>query len=178
VSKLSKQGLEGKTIAESRVRLSQFMKPEHANVQGNVHGGEITKLADEAGALVAMRHAGSLVVTVAIDSMTFMEPIYVGNVVTLEAELTYVGSSSMEVRVEVIAENPLSGAKTTTNVAYLVYVAIDSQGHPRPVPPLIATNDEERALMEEARERQEYRKQRRQRESLAGQRRNAEDSKR
>ena len=151
-------------MAESHVRLSQFMSPSDANSQGNVHGGEIMKLADEAGALAAMRHARSHVVTVAMDSMTFMEPIYVGNVVTLEAEVTYVGRTSIETRVEVVAENPLTGVTTRTNVAYLVYVALDSQGRPHAVPPLIATNDAERALMEDARERQDYRKQQRARE--------------
>jgi uncharacterized protein (TIGR00369 family) len=159
-----------RTIADSRVRLSQFMSPGLANAQGNVHGGEVMKLADEAGALAAMRHSRSHVVTVAMDSMTFMEPIYVGNVVTLEAELTYVGHTSMEIRVEVTAENPLTGVRTTTNTAYLVYVAIDHQGRPQRVPPLMATNDEERARMEEAQARQDYRKQQREREMRARQR--------
>jgi len=148
------------------------MSPGHANAQGNVHGGEIMKLADEAGALAAMRHSRSHVVTVAMDSMTFMEPIYVGNVVSLEAELTYVGNTSMEVRVEVSAENPLTGVRTTTNTAYLVYVAIDHQGRPQRVLPLIPTNDAERAQMEEAHARQAYRKQQREREARARQRQN------
>ena len=93
-----------------------------------------------------------------------MEPIFVGNVVTLEAEVTYVGTTSIETRVEVIAENPLTGVCTTTNVAYLVYVAIDHQGKPRPIPPIIAETEDERLRMEEARERQAYRKQQRDRE--------------
>lgn len=155
---------EGKTVAHSRVRLSQFMNIDQANAQGNVHGGSIMKLVDEAGALSAMRHARSHVVTVVIDSMTFMEPIYVGNVVTVESELTYVGTTSMEARVTVTAEHPLTGGVTHTNTAYLVYVAIDVQGHPIPVPPLIAETDEERAQMEAARERQTYRKLQRARE--------------
>src|SRR5579859_1492028 len=142
------------TIAQTRVQLSQLMNITHANSQGNVHGGEIMKLVDEAGALAAIRHARSLVVTVSMDSMTFMEPIYVGNVVTLDAELTSVGNTSMEVCVEVIAENALTGARTTTNSAYLVYVAIDNQGHPQPVAPLIAETDEEREMMEAGHERQ------------------------
>src|SRR5262249_41372029 len=82
----------------------------------------------------------------------------------LEAEVTYVGRTSIETRVEVIAENPLTGVTTRTNIAYLVYVALDSQGRPQRVPPLIATNDAERALMEDASERQAYRKQQRARE--------------
>ncbi len=155
------------------MQLSQFMSPGHANPQGNVHGGEVMKLADEAGALAAMRHSRSHVVTVAMDSMTFMEPIYVGNVVILEAELTYVGNTSMEVRVEVTAENPLTGVRTTTNTAYLVYVAIDHQGRPQRVPPLLAANDQERTRMEEAQARQAYRKQQREREARARQRQNA-----
>ncbi len=159
------------TVAASRVRLSQFMSPADANAQGNVHGGEIMKLADEAGALAAMRHARSHVVTVVMDSMTFMEPIFVGNVVTLEAEVTYVGTTSMETRVEVVAENPLTGVTTTTNVAYLVYVAIDHRGRPQPIPPIIAETDDERRRMQAARERQAYRKQQRDRERLAREKR-------
>jgi uncharacterized protein (TIGR00369 family) len=156
--------LAGKTIADSRVRLSQFMNPDQANPQGNIHGGWIMKLIDEAGALAAIRHARSLVVTVTMDSVTFMKPIYVGNVVTLNAELTYVGTTSMEVRVEVIAENPLTGEHTPTNTAYLVYVAIDGQGRPTKVPPLVATSDFESRSIEEAKERQAYRKQQRHKE--------------
>jgi uncharacterized protein (TIGR00369 family) len=156
--------LTGKTIAESRVRLSQFMNPDQANALGNIHGGWIMKLIDEAGALAAIRHARSLAVTVAMDSVTFMKPIYVGNVVTLNAELTYVGNTSMEVRVEVTAENPLTGEQTPTNTAYLVYVAIDEHGRPKRVPPLITTSDLERQRLEEARERQVYRKKQRHKE--------------
>lgn len=155
---------ESKTPAASHVRLSLLMNPEHANAVGNVHGGVIMKLADEAGALAAMRHARSMVVTIAIDSMTFLEPIYVGNVVTLDAEVTYVGTTSMETRVQVEAENPLNGGITMTNIAYLVYVALDPTGHPHPVPPLIVTTPEEQARMEAGRERQEYRKRQRARE--------------
>ena len=160
-----------KTVADSRVRLSQFMSPNHANPQGNVHGGEIMRLADEAGALAAIRHARSHVVTVFMDSMSFMEPIFVGNLVTLDAEVTYVGTTSMETRVEVVAENPLTGVKTTTNVAYFVYVAIDSHGQPHSVAPIVATTDEQRARMEAARERQAYRKQQREHEREAREKR-------
>ena len=149
---------EAKTIAQSRVELIQLMGPQNANSLGNVHGGHIMKLCDEAGALAAMRHAQSIVVTVAMDSMTFDEPILVGHLVKISAELTYAGRTSMEARVEVIAEHPLTGEKTHTNRAYLVYVAIDSQHKPRPVPPLVATTPEEEAIMQAARERQEYRK--------------------
>lgn len=156
--------LTPKCVAESRVVLSMMMNPEHANVLGNVHGGVIMKAVDEAGGIAAMRHSRAPVVTVAIDSMTFEEPIRVGNFVMLTAELTYVGHTSMEVRVTVVAEDPLTGTRVHTNSAYVVYVAIDAAGRPRPVPPLCVETPEEQLRFEQAKERQEIRKQRHQRE--------------
>lgn len=147
-----------KHIADSRVTLSALMGPQHANSQGNVHGGMIMQMADEAGALVAMRHARVPVVTVAIDSMTFVEPIYLGDLVLCTAELTYVGRTSMEVRAEVTAENPLTGVSRVTNVAYLVYVALDPNGRPTPVPALECETELERTRAKEAQERQGFRK--------------------
>ena len=108
---------QGKTIRNSQVTISQVMLPTDANVHGNVHGGVIMKLVDDAGAIVATRHSRSIVVTVTVDSMTFLSPIYVGNLVTLTAALSYVGRSSMEVEVLVEAEDPLTGDKTHTNTA-------------------------------------------------------------
>jgi uncharacterized protein (TIGR00369 family) len=164
------ENLAAKCVSESRVVLSMLLNPEHANVLGNVHGGVIMRLVDEAGGLAAMRHARSPVVTVAIDSMTFDEPIYVGNMVTLTAELTYAGRTSMEVRVSVVAEDPLTGSRVHTNLAYVVYVAIDNQGHPRPVPPLCMETPEEQLRFEQAQERQTERKTRQKREQSLKQR--------
>jgi uncharacterized protein (TIGR00369 family) len=154
----------GKKISDSRVTLSHMMGPQDANGLGNVHGGIIMKLADEAGGLTAMRHAQSPTVTVAVDSMTFMHPVYIGNFVQFNAELTYVGRTSMEVRVEVIRENPITGEQIISNTAYYVYVALDSDGRPREVPPLLFETPEQERRAELARERQEYRKQQRARE--------------
>lgn len=162
--------MPGKRVAESRVELNMMLNPEHANRLGNVHGGVIMKLVDEAGGLAAMRHSRSPVVTVAIDSMTFDEPIYVGSVVTLTAELTYTGRTSMEVRVTVVAEDPLTGSRVHTNTAYLVYVAIDRQGRPHPVLPLSVETPEEQLRFQEAAERQRARKERHQREQVLRQR--------
>lgn len=153
-----------KCVSESRVVLSMMMNPEHANAFGNVHGGVIMKLVDEAGGFAAMRHSRAPVVTVAIDSMTFEEPIYVGNYVTLTADLTYAGRTSMEVRVAVMAENPLTGVQTDTNTAYLVYVAIDKNGRPQPVPPLCTETPQEQLRYQQAKERQAERKRRQSRE--------------
>jgi uncharacterized protein (TIGR00369 family) len=147
-----------KRISDSCFTLSALMGPQNANSYGNVHGGVIMKMVDEAGALVAMRHANRPVVTVAVDSMTFLKPIYVGNLVLCNAEMTYVGRTSMEVRVEVVAEHPLTGEATITNNAFLVYVALDENGNPTPVPDLIYETPEEQKSAEEARERQAYRK--------------------
>ncbi len=149
--------LAPKTIRASRIQIAQLMQPEHANSQGNVHGGWIMKLVDEAGALACMRHAQRRVVTVAIDSMVFHQPIRIGDLVILTAEVTYAGRTSMEAEVQVIAENPISGQRTHTNTAYVVYVALDDQGNPTPVPPLIPESDEDLRRMEAARQRQAHR---------------------
>ena len=151
------ESLPPKTVRASRVTLSQLMHPEHANLLGNVHGGWIMKLADEAGALSCMRHAQKKVVTVAIDSMTFRQPIRLGDLVILNSEVTYTGRTSMEATVEVLAENPLTGERTHTNTAYLVYVALDNRGRPSPVPPVKAETEEDERKMEQAQQRQERR---------------------
>jgi len=149
--------LAPKPISASRITLSQLMHPEHANLLGNVHGGWIMKLVDEAGALACMRHAQKKVVTVAIDSMTFREPIRIGDLVILNAEVAYSGHTSMEAEVQVVAEDPVTGEQTHTNTAWLVYVALDDEGKPSPVPPLLAETEEEKRKMAEALERQERR---------------------
>ena len=149
--------LTPKSISASRVTLSQLMHPEHTNLLGNVHGGWIMKLADEAGALACMRHAQRKVVTVAIDSMVFREPIRIGDLVILTAEVSYTGRTSMEAAVEVLAENPVTGQQTHTNTAYLVYVALDDEGRPTLVPPLRAETEEEKQKLQRAHDRQEQR---------------------
>jgi acyl-CoA hydrolase len=115
------------------------------------------QLADEAGALAAMRHAQRRVVTVAIDTMRFHTPIRIGDLVTLQAEVTYAGRTSMETRVSVTAENPITGQQSRTNTAYLVYVALDDRGRPTVVPEVIAETDEEARRMRAAKDRQAYR---------------------
>lgn len=146
-----------KTIRASRIQLAQLMLPEHANIHGNVHGGWIMKLVDEAGALASTRHASHRTVTVAIDQMIFHHPVHVGDLILLNAEVSYAGHTSMEVEVQVEAENPISGERIPTNKAYLVYVAIDKAGKPTRVPPLIAETAEEKKRIEDALERQKRR---------------------
>jgi uncharacterized protein (TIGR00369 family) len=149
--------LQPKPVHASHISIAQLMQPEHANNLGNVHGGWIMKLVDEAGALACMRHAQRRVVTVAIDSMIFRQPIRIGDLVILDAEVTYAGKTSMEAEVQVVAENPVSGERTHTNTAYVVYVALDEDGKPVPVPPLLISNPTEEHRMQQARERQAHR---------------------
>jgi acyl-CoA hydrolase len=104
-----------------------------------------------------MRHAQRKVVTVAIDSMVFRKPIRIGDLVILNAEVTFAGRTSMEAEVQVLAENPITGEQTHTNTAYLVYVALDDDGCPTAVPPLLSETEDEKRKAEDARERQERR---------------------
>ncbi len=146
-----------KPMRASRIAIAQLMQPEHANNHGNVHGGWIMKLVDEAGALACMRHANHRVVTVAIDQMQFHQPIRIGDLVTLTAEVTYAGRTSMEAEVRVVAENPLTGEQVHTNTAYLVYVALDEDGQPARVPPLLAETESDRQRLAAAQQRQQAR---------------------
>lgn len=144
-------------MSASKIRIAQLMLPEHANLQGNVHGGWIMKLADEAGALACMRHAQKRVVTVAIDQMVFRQPIRIGDLVSLKAEVTYTGRTSMEAEVQVTAENPITGECINTNTAYMVYVALDDERQPTPVPAILAETDEEKKRLKRAQARQKHR---------------------
>ena len=154
--------MEGKPVSQSRVTLTQVMGPGHANTLGNVHGGVIMKLCDEAGGMAAVRHARRPAVTIVVDSMAFHSPVHIGNLVTVSAEVTWTGNTSMETRVVVSAEDVLTGETTHTNTAYFVYVALDEGGRPTSVPPLICETDEEQERYERATARQKYRLQQRQ----------------
>lgn len=154
--------MEGKPVSASRVTLTQLMGPGHANTLGHVHGGIIMKLCDEAGGMAAVRHARRPAVTIVVDSMSFHSPVNIGNLVTVSAEVTWVGRTSMETRVVVNAEEMLTAEITHTNTAYFVYVALDEAGRPTPVPRLICETQEEKERFERAAARQAYRlKQRR-----------------
>jgi acyl-CoA hydrolase len=155
--------MDGKPVSASRVTLTQHMGPNEANTLGNVHGGIIMKLCDEACGMAATKHARRPAVTIVVDSMAFHSPVHIGNLVTFSAEVTWVGRTSMETRVVVNAEHLLTGETTHTNTAYFVYVALDEKGKPTPVPPLICETDEERERFARAEERQRYRLQQRER---------------
>jgi acyl-CoA hydrolase len=125
------------------------MRIADANNGGNVHGGVIMYLCDEVAGIAAVRHSGCRVVTVAMDRMTFLHPVYVGHLLTLKATVNAAWNTSMEVGVRVEAENIRSGEVTATSTAYLTMVALDDDGRPTPVPPIAPeTPDEERRARE------------------------------
>jgi uncharacterized protein (TIGR00369 family) len=151
---------EGKTVSATRLVLAQVMTPQDANIAGNVHGGNIMKLADTASAVVAIRHSGCLCVTASVDRFDFHAPVYVGNLVTLYASLNHVGRTSMEVGVRVEAENLRTGKRTHTNSCYFTMVALAMDGHPTPVPRLLLETEEDRRRNTEAALRVAIRKKR------------------
>ena len=156
--------MDGRRVSESRIIFTQPMGLDMANVLGNVHGGIIMKICDEAGAFAAMKHARRPVVTVSVDSMSSHSAVNIGNLLTVEAEVTWVGRSSMETRILVTAEDLMSATVTHTNTAFFVYVALDDAGRPTHAPPLILETDDERRLFEEGAQRQALRLERRREE--------------
>jgi len=149
--------LTPRPASDSSVTLTQMMEVTDANVAGNVHGGVIMRLVDTAAALAAIRHAGGLAVTVSLDQMSFLEPVHIGDVVTLRSAVNDVGTTSMECGVRVEAEDPITGHRVHAASAYLVFVAIDDEGRPRPVPPLVAGTETERRRQREAKLRRRTR---------------------
>jgi acyl-CoA hydrolase len=148
-----------KTVDESSVTMSRQMMPEDANPWGYVHGGSIMKMVDEAAGSAAIKHTRRRVSTAAIDYMSFMHPVQVGDLVTIKASVNDVGRTSMEVGVRVEAENMLTGDVKYTSSCYLVMVALDVDGKPCEVPEVIAVTPEQKRRMAAAKIRRERRRQ-------------------
>jgi uncharacterized protein (TIGR00369 family) len=149
--------MDGKCVKDTAVVTAQMMIPLDANPAGNVHGGVIVKIIDEAAGVVALRHTRANVVTASIDRMDFHAPVFVGDLLFVKASLNHVGRTSMEIGVRVDAETLLTGEIRHTASAYLTYVALDPHGMPQEVPPLILETDEERRRHREARSRRDMR---------------------
>ncbi|MFO8018859.1 MAG: acyl-CoA thioesterase [Promethearchaeia archaeon] len=152
--------MEPKTVSETKVEIAELMLPEHANAMGNVHGGTIMKIVDNAAGIVARRHAHMNVVTASVDRIDFLSPSYIGNLVFAKASLNYTGTTSMEIGVRVEAESLESGTHTHIASAYLTYVALDKNDDPSEVPEVIPTKPEEKRRFREAKKRKEIRKKR------------------
>jgi uncharacterized protein (TIGR00369 family) len=142
--------MEPRPAADSHVTLTQLMEVTDTNIAGNVHGGVIMRLADTAAALAAIRHAGVLCVTVSVDELTFLEPVNLGDLVTIRASVNDVGTTSLECGVRVEAERPIVGTRVHAATAYFVFVALNEDGKPTPVAPLLCETDTERRRQREA----------------------------
>jgi acyl-CoA hydrolase len=139
--------------------VSELMMPHQVNNLGHVFGGELLSMVDRAAAVTAMRHAGRASVTVSIDRVDFVEPIFAGELVTCTARINFVGRTSMEIGVRVEAENLLTGMKRHTNTCLLTFVAIDESHRPCAVRPLDLSDPEDERRAREGRRRREVREQ-------------------
>ncbi len=150
-------GMPPREAFATEVILAQLMLPSDANTSGNVHGGTLMKIADTAGGIAASRHARKRVVTVVVDSMTFEQPAYVGDLVTFHGRVTWVGRTSIETEVRIEAENVVQGSTRRISTAFFVYVALDAEGNTSAVPPLALSGADALAKWDAAERRREHR---------------------
>jgi acyl-CoA hydrolase len=150
-------GMKGKTVSQSRTTMTEVVLPNDTSAYGIILGGKVMHLIDIAGAIAAFRHCRNPVVTVSVDSVRFLNPIRVGQLVLLEACVTRAFTTSIEVEVQVYSEDPLTGEQIRTSDAFLTFVAIDKAGVPTPIPPVIAETEAEQRRYDSALERRNRR---------------------
>lgn len=150
-----------KTVSASMTEQQYLVRPTHINHYGRLFGGQLLKWIDELAGIVAIRHSGATVTTAAIDNLRFEAPAYEGDFIVLQGSVTYVGFSSMEIRVDTYIET-IDGNRQLINRAYIDMVAINSEGKPVEVPGLVLETEAQRIENEAAAKRKELRKQRRQ----------------
>ena len=149
---------DSRRMADSRGEITTFVMPHMQNVLGDLFGGHLMSLVDQAAAVAAIRHAGGPAVTASIDRVDFREAIHLGELVTCLATVDFVGNSSMDITIEVFAERISTRERRHTHTAHVVFVAIDMNGKPKRVPRLLAETEEERARFERARLYREQKK--------------------
>lgn len=149
--------MEGKAVRESASEYSEIALPNDANGFGNVLGGKVMHLVDLAAAMAGIRHAHQLVVTASVDSLHFLHPVHIGELLMLRSSVNRVFRSSMEIGVKVVTEKLMTGVRLHTCSAYLTFVAIDRDGKAISIPPVIPESEEEKRRYREAGERREYR---------------------
>jgi acyl-CoA hydrolase len=147
-----------KPVRASHTILSDLTYPPNANIHGTVFGGHILQLVDKAAAVCGFRHAGEGCVTVALEKVEFLVPIRVGDFVSVEAQVNHCGRTSMEIGVEVFAENPIKGTRVHANTCLVTMVAVDKKGRPVPVPGLILETPEEKTRYAAAEARRQARR--------------------
>jgi len=149
--------MQGKRVKDSTITIVYQMTHQDANLAGNVHGGAILKNIDNTAGMVASRHSNANAVTASIDRVDFYSPVYVGDLLRVLASVNYTGNTSMEVGVKVEAENFMTGEIRHTSSAYLTFVALDANGRPTRVPPLLLETEEEKQRYQDAIRRRELR---------------------
>lgn len=148
---------KGKTVADSFTEMVEVVLPNDANPLGNILGGKVMHLIDIAGAIAAHRHCQSLLMTVSVDSLDFVHPIRIGQLIILRAFVTRTFNTSLEVEVNVFLEDYLTGEHRQTSSAFVTYVSVDQNGHPLKVPPVTPVTAEEKRRFREALERRHRR---------------------
>ena len=149
--------LSPRPASQSQTTISVVMEIEHVNNAGYVHGGTIMRLVDTAAGIAAIKHARRRVVTAAMDDMSFLSPVFIGDLVTVQAMVNDAHRTSMEIGVRVDVETVLTGEHRRVASAHLVFVGLDAEGRPAPVPPVLAETDEERRRQTQARVRRQHR---------------------
>ncbi len=149
--------MHGKPVRESQSEYSELTLPNDANVLGHVLGGKVMHLVDLAGALAALRHARSPVVTASVDHMSFLHPVHIGELIILRSSVNRVFRTSMEVGVKIWVEDLRTGDRRHTSSAYLTFVAVNADGSCVPIVPVIPETTDEKRRFEEALQRREYR---------------------
>lgn len=145
--------MKSKTSTSTKISMTQIVLPFQANVAGNMHGGEVMKLMDTAAGVVATRHSLSNVVTASVTQLSFIEPVFVGDLVICNAELRYTGRTSMEVYVCVKAEDMTKESIRQVSEGYFFMVSLDRNGRPREIPPLEIENEQQQKYFDEAKNR-------------------------
>lgn len=144
-------------VRASQVTFADLAEPHSQNVAGTLFGGVLLGFVDRAAAFCAMKHCGRPVVTKSFDSVEFNEPIFIGELVVALASVNFTGTTSMEVGVKVLAQNPITGEERHTNTCYATFVALDEEGRPTRIPPVLPETDEERRRYDKGRARREER---------------------
>lgn len=157
VPKKREQPVHGKPVSASETEMVEVVLPNHANPLGNILGGRVMHLIDIAAAIAAHRHSNSYAATASVDHVDFRHPIRVGQLIVLKSSVNRVFRTSMEVGVKVFSEDILTGERRHTSSAYVTFVALDEQGQPKPVTPLIVETPTEKRRYREAAIRREWR---------------------
>lgn len=156
-SKTKPQALVGKPVCESKVEMTEVVLPGHTNQLGTIFGGQLMAWIDIAASIAAARHARTVCVTASIDALNFVAPVRLGHFVCIYASVNYAGRTSMEIGVRLDSEDPRTGIRTHVATSYLTFVALDHNGRPMEVPPLIAESDEEKRRFKDAQVRRQAR---------------------